>query len=154
MNIREYLENYNNVGDEIRRLNSELNRLLECREDTYNTIKAQTLSDMPRSPMKQGDDVVSKAAILTIERFVKSVNCISLRIKDLLDMQDEFNQVWFKPMLLSSEEKRIIELRFFHEKQWDEVAVKVGYSERHCTRLAMMAIDKMQTSLGDCNDTR
>lgn len=154
MNIREYLENYNELGDDIRRLNTELNRLLECREEIYDTLQAQVLSDMPKSEKEEGNDVVSKAAMITIELYSKSIYKLISHINYLQDQQDTFNEIWFKQGLLSNEEKRIIDIRFFQKTDsfgkkltWDDIACITSYCKEQCMRKSEKGIFKMQNEV-------
>lgn len=144
MNVREFLTNYNHIGDEIKRLNSELNRLIECRDDIYNTLKAQVLDGMPKAQRQEGSDVVSNA-IGVGDRYNRSIDNIVLRINFLLDQCDEFNRIWAKGFdLINVKERTIIELRYFQEKRWKEVAKAVFYCEDQCRRKADEAIQKLQ----------
>lgn len=149
MDVREYLVSYNEIGDEIRRLNSELNRLLECREETYNTLQAQFLSGMPVSHRPESEDIISKAAILVIRRFRKGIENLTVQINRLLDQQDLFNDVWNNKVRLSFQERQVIELEYFNpvELKWDEIGKKMNYSPRHCERLAASAIKKLQEAI-------
>lgn len=144
MNVREYLQGYNQIDNEIRFLNDEMNTLLKCREETYSTLKAQVLSDMPKAPHLDGNDCVSKTVLLINERFSQSIDSLSRQINDLLYMRDIFSRVWIQKGLLSNKEKSIIDLRYFHNKRWEDIANKACYSEKQCRRIAEGAVLKMQ----------
>lgn len=147
MNVREYLKNYNQIGSEIRRLNSELNRLLVCREDTYNTLKAQVIDGMPKKQRLDGVDIVSESVLFTVLRFGKSIELLGEQINNLLNQCDLFNNIWSNSAILKPEERKIIELRYFDQLTWEIVAYKMNYSQRQCKRLVSSALKILQNNV-------
>lgn len=144
MNVREYLENYNELGDEIRRLNVELNKMLMYREDTYNTLQAQAINDMPKAQRKHGSDLVSKA-VLVIERYSKTIDMLTTQINDLLDEREMFNLFWHECFFkIDAKERLILDLRFIQGKKWREISQVTYYCEDQCRRKAEDAIDRLQ----------
>lgn len=148
MNVREYLENYNELGDEIRRLNVELNKMLMYREDTYNTLQAQAINDMPKAQRQHGSDLVSKAVLVT-ERYSKTIDMLTTQINDLLNDREKFNLFWHECFFkIDAKERLILDLRFIQGKKWREISQVTYYCEDQCRRKAEDAIDRLQ-SLAD-----
>ena len=58
--------------------------------------------------------------------------------------EKEINKIKNALELLNSNEKIIIEMRYFERKAWSDVADKVGYSKSYCKTLRVKSIDKIK----------
>ncbi len=148
MNIERFLREYPTLGEEIMRLNKELNNLIACKEDTYNTMKAQVMSDMPKiSASGENPSLVEKAVVSLIDNYGHKIEYYTLMINNLMDQQQIFEKVWFMPDLLCRLEKTIIEMRYFKEFHWDLICRQTCYSRPQCMRIAKQAVKTLQNEM-------
>jgi hypothetical protein len=133
--IENLLYDYTSIPKEIQKYNTELNDAINCKEELNNTMKANTITDMPK-----GHDNTYDAIMETILRYDKHISYLSEKIKYLMD-QKEFTEKLL--VCLEPEEKRIIELRYFQTNCWYVVSMKAHYAESWCKELNKRALIRM-----------
>lgn len=154
MNIERFLREYPALGEEIMRLNKELNNLIACKEETYNTMKAQVMSDMPKiSASGENPSVVERTVVTLVDQYAHQIEYYTLMINTLIDQQRIFEKIWFKPDILSNIEREIIQLRMFQERPWDFIARKISYSRMQCLRILKSGMGSLQSELDKCEQS-
>lgn len=141
MNIEYILREYPHIPEKIQKLNNELNNIIQCSDLTYNTLKAQRLTGMPHST--DTSDQVYDAVEKIIDRYDARINNIKNKINMWLDIQEKVDEIFYKPELLTIEERRIIELRYFHQFPWYRIPSVMRYSRRQCERFQHQALYKL-----------
>jgi len=148
MNAERFLREYPSMGEEIMRLNRELNNLIMCKDESYCTLGAQNITDMPRNATpEENPSSVEKAVIKLIDRFAEREDFYIGKINYLIEQQKMFERIWADMDLLSSVERRIIELRCFQESTWDSVCQVIHYSRRGAEKIYQKAISKLQDQI-------
>lgn len=150
MNVERFLREYQTLGEELIRLNRELNEIICCKEDCYNTLQAQNLTGMPKDQTPEDrPSSVERAVIKISDRYGEAVTYYTNRINDLLDQKRLFEATWSDRMLLSSSERTIITLRYIQDMPWSLVCRKVHYGRTRATAIAQDAMKRLQTHIDE-----
>lgn len=147
MNIKLFLRDYPFINTELQRLQKELNELIKSKQETYVTLKAVSVTGMPKSTVPS-DNVYSTVQVL-VDRYDAKINYYTKQINNLLDEKELFEKAWFNRNLLSHEERAIIELRCFERYRWPDIARVLKYSEKQCQRLLDKVIEKLQCEVDE-----
>lgn len=138
MNIENMLYIYDDIPEEVQKLNRELKDILENRKQTSDTLKATTISDMPHG--SGTSDPTYEAVERAIERYEERIAEIIKRIDWLLDTKGYIED---KLKALNIEEMRVIELRYFRGYKMRRLPYIIHFSLQHCYRIHDEAINKM-----------
>ena len=153
MNVERFLREYPILGDELMRLNKELNNLIMCKEDNYNTLKAQNITDMPRSATPEDNPSSVEKAVIRLmdieQRFDIQTLYYTNRINDLIEQKRMFEEVWATKELLTKFERRVIELRCFIEYDWATVSRLTNYSRTSVIRVFESAVSKIERRMDE-----
>ncbi len=145
MDVERFLREYPTLGMEILRLNRELNNTIMCKNESYNTLQAQTLTDMPKNRTPEEiQSSVEKAVIRIADKFDEQVSYYTNRINSLIEQQKLFEAIWAEQNLLMSTERRIIELRYFYDYSWERICRTMYYSRSQASAILRAALEKMQ----------
>lgn len=146
-----WLEEYPSIPKEILRLNQVLNYAIESRKYADANVKAVIISDMPKATKQR--DRMSEA----VENLVDNLDVIAKRIeKDVEDVKQKINRLLHKKKViddiwvddvLTKDEKRILELKYFNNASWQAISFKISYSERQIYRLHKSAIQKINEKI-------
>ena len=95
------------------------------------------MSDMPGSPNRTTDKLEN-----TMTKIVDMGNQINEMVGRLIELKLEITFVVQK--VEDTESRVLLEMRYLCFKQWDEIAVAMGYDIRHIYRLHQSALSKVQ----------
>lgn len=150
MNVERFLREYQTLGEELIRLNRELNEVIRCKEDSYNTLQAQNLTGMPKDQTPEDrPSSVERAVIKISDRYGDAVTYYTNRINDLLDQKHLFETAWSDRMLLSNSERTIITLRYIQDMPWSMVCRQAHYARSRACEIAQDALDKLQNRINE-----
>ena len=148
MDVERFLREYPSLGEEIMRLNRELNNIIICKEDSYNTLKAQNITGMPRNATpEENQSIVERAVICLLDRYQERTNYYTNRINDLIETQRMFEAIWADMQLLTTIERRVIELRCFQETTWSMIGQLIHYSRQGAESIYHKAIEKIHSRM-------
>ena len=133
MTAKEYLSQARYIDQQI---NSKLEQVSSLRELAVKT--SMPLNDMPGSPGRNTDRLEN-----TIIKIVDMENQINEMIDHLVDLKIEITAVIQK--VEDPEAGVLLEMRYLCFKQWDAIAVSMGYDIRHIYRLHQSALSKVGT---------
>lgn len=138
--VIDLLKNYKYIMPEVRELNKKLNEFVNLKD--YCTVKASTITDMPRSNTNEIHNPVEDLVI----RYDEQVQEYADEINRLLDNKAKVEQLLNK---LEPIEKRIIELRYITNPEqrvsdiWTWVSIQANYSRDGALDVHSRAIKKM-----------
>ncbi len=128
---KEYLQGYRKHLRRIRRIRAELIELREIR-----TSMSTNNNGMPHASSGPNDLSVFAAELDQLERDLRW---------ELQARYDSFKEILHQVKLLCSEnEKDVLFYRYIKGLDWWEIAGRMGYSERHITRLHGKALAHFQ----------
>ncbi|QRN86023.1 hypothetical protein JR334_01965 [Clostridia bacterium] len=136
--ISKLLNNHTYVEDEIRECVEEMQLLAEA-IDCERGIKATIISGMPGNTSTTSDPTYQKAAKI-LEEYKKDIDRIEKRQRGIFRKRA---LVELLLDVLTVEEKKIIELRYFKKYKWWMVASNTHYARRQCFNIRDTAIEKM-----------
>jgi DNA-directed RNA polymerase specialized sigma subunit len=153
MNVRILLYRYPHIPEDIQQLNDELNTIISCKRDTYNTLKSNIISDTPQSTELCNQVLMAIEKI--IDRYGERIDKITEEINRLLDMQRDINKAYYSTgdNELTQEERRIIHLRFFEQFKWNRICYVMKYSYAQCHRIRDSALEKIERELNIISKT-
>lgn len=108
--------------------------------EKYNTCVTAQLTGLPGK--KQPGDPTYRAVERIMMKHDKNIEEISKQIGEYMDIHANVSMALLE---LTPEEKKIIELRCFSRRHWDEVSRSARYSLRQCRRLYDSGIIKIST---------
>lgn len=129
---------YDSIPSEVQKLNTELNDIIQNRKQTRDTLKATTITDMPRGGTTS--DPTYQAVERAIDIYGERIETIIKRIDWLLATKGYIED---KLKVLNNEEMRVIELRYFRGYKMKRVPYIMHFSLQHCYRIHYEAINKM-----------
>ena len=142
MQIKEMLKMYPWIDQEIKKLNKKLNEYLEMQEETRNSLKAQTLDDMPK--VFKISDQTYQAVESIIDLYDSEVNRLIERIRYYWDVKGKLEKGFGS---LTVDEMQIIELSY--NNRWSNR--RIGYKlhmAKETVRITKQKIeDKLQKAL-------
>lgn len=107
--IDEILKQYPFIGDDIRREQATLNEYIALQIDARDTLKGQTLTDMPHMPDGNTSDPTADAVERVIDKYQDKINEQVTKINDLIDRQKWLDKAYAS---LTEDERRIVCLRY------------------------------------------
>lgn len=131
MTIKAYLTQAYRVDQ---RIKSKLEQVILLRD--LASKATATLSDMPHSPNK---DTCSIASI--IAKIIDLENEINSDIDELVDLKREV--IGIIKAIKNPEYQILLELRYLCFKNWEQIAVAMGYSSQHIFRLHGKALNSI-----------
>ena len=132
MTAKEYLSQARYINQEI---DSKLQQVASLRELATKT--SMPMSDMPGSPNRTTDKLEN-----TMTKIIDMGNTINEMVGRLIELKLEITFVVQK--VEDTESRVLLEMRYLCFKQWDEIAVAMGYDIRHIYRLHQSALSKVQ----------
>ena len=127
MTAKEYLSQAYRIDQ---RINSKIEQIASLRELSLKTTT--TLSDMPKGTR----NVHSKEKIIT--KMMDLENEINADIDELVDIKQTIVSVI--KAVDNTEYQTLLELRYLCFKQWEQIAVTMGYTLRHLYKLHSAAL--------------
>lgn len=107
--IDEILKQYPFIGEDIRREQGKLNEYIQLQQDARDTLKAQTLTDMPHMPDGNTSDPTADTVERVIDKYQDKINEQVAKINDLIDRQKRLDKAYAS---LTEDERRIVCLRY------------------------------------------
>lgn len=145
MDVERFLKEYPMLTEELIRLNNELNEVIRCKEDCYNTLRAQNLTSMPKDETPEDHpSTVENAVIRITDRYGAAVSYYTSRINDLLEQKQQFEMAWSDRALLTASERMIIMLRYIQDMPWSMVCRQSHYARSRASEIAQDGITKLQ----------
>lgn len=132
MTAKEYLSQARYINQQI---DSKLQQVASLRELATKT--SMPMSDMPGSPNITTDKLEN-----TMTKIVDMGNQINEMVGRLIELKLEITFVVQK--VEDTEARVLLEMRYLCFKQWDEIAVAMGYDIRHIYRLHQSALSKVE----------
>lgn len=134
------LKSYKYIMDDVRDLNKKINEFVNLKD--YCTVKAATITDMPRSSTNEFHSTVEDLVC----RYDEQVHEYLDQINKLLDNKKTVELLLNK---LEPIEKRVIELRYITNPEryvsdiWTWVSIQINYSRDGSLDVHSRAIKKM-----------
>jgi DNA-directed RNA polymerase specialized sigma subunit len=135
-NIEDILYEYPTIGQDILKQNKELTEFIKSKDEEYGSLGNYDLNFTPTSSSDGKYDPILE----TILRFEKHVRYLSNKVNSLIEQKEQTEKML---LILTPQEKRIIELRYFYRLSWYAVSVKAHYCEKQCRRINKEAIIKL-----------
>lgn len=101
-----------------------------------------TIADLTR-PGKPGGFKTS----ITEAEALNAVKVKERLQRELVQLELKISGIKKALCCLEPSERRVIELRYFNDLPWAQVAAKSGYSERSCFRIREKAVDRVAVAL-------
>ena len=131
MDAKEYLSQAYRIDQ---RINSKLEQVMSLR-DLLGKANV-TLTGMPKSPTPNPhsmEDIIVKMVDMESE--------INDDIDALVDLKKQIMR-WIK-RVENTEYQTILELRYLCFNRWEEIAVELGYTQRHLLRMHDLALESI-----------
>jgi DNA-directed RNA polymerase specialized sigma subunit len=125
--IDEILKQYPFIGDDIRREQDKLNEYIQLQIDARDTLKAQTLSDMPHMPDGNTSDPTADAVERVIDKYQDKINEQVAKINELIDRQKWLDKAYAS---LTEDERRIVCLRYNERWAARKIMRRLGILDR------------------------
>lgn len=129
MDIKQRLYNYPSLQQEIIELNKELKIFQELRYETNITSK---ISPNPSGHTNEISDPTAKQIERIEDLYDKQIEITANKIEKLLQ-EKQFIGKFLDG--LDVKEKKILELRYFKRKTWDEISGIMELSKKRCMEL-------------------
>jgi len=130
---------YPDIPEILRKLNLELRDICEEKKGLYSTVKAAKLTDMPRRRNIFNPVLTNVEKLIDI--YARQVNSIKEEIDYYTQIRETVNKGLQK---LTSRERKLVDFRYFKGYSWDNTAIALGYSRRHCHRLDIILKNKLE----------
>lgn len=132
------LRNYIHSGEEIQKLNTELNQTYQLKLQTQNTLKATTITGMPHGT--NTPDATYQAVEMSIDRHDKHMEYIVGQIQNIYDEKELIHEAIKR---LTMEEYRAIDLHFFKQYKPGKVAGIMHYGKTRVYELLKEGTSKV-----------
>jgi predicted DNA-binding protein (UPF0251 family) len=132
------LRNYIHSGEDIQKLNTELNQTYQLKIQTQNTLKAAAITGMPHST--NVSDLTYKAVEMSIDRHDKHVEFIVGQIQNIYDEKELIHEAIKR---LTMEEYRAVDLHFFKQYKPGKVAGIMHYGKSRVYELLKEGTSKV-----------
>lgn len=142
--IENILYLYPDIPERVQKLNAELNMIMLSRNESYNTLKAVQITDMPHGTGT--GDPTGDAVSRMIDKADASAQKIIEQINTLLDYKTELDYI-LNSGFLDYNERRYIELRYFDRYNKKRIPDIMYYSSRQCDRFRKKAIAKIEAEM-------
>ena len=137
MNIKEELRELRTISKII---DSKI-RQMEQLKKYYTTVRA---FDYSKEKITGG---VKNDFTDTVNKIIDLEKEITKDIDELIDRKNKMNS--FVRSVLSGTEYLIIQMRYFEDKRWEEIALKVNHEYRYTLKLHGKALQKLKKTLKD-----
>lgn len=135
MTIQQALIEYPYISGRVRELNREINEILDIKHDTSVTAR---LTGMPSGGQ------ISNPTLQAVEQIVDRLDVHIERIRDRITrLLDAKEMVDSRLCRLDIQERRVIEYRYFNNRNWPEIQEAMRYSRTTVFRIHGSALDKM-----------
>lgn len=138
------LRSYPHIPENIQKLNAELNEIISGKNNTYNTLQAAKLSDMPKGERLSNPTYQAVEDIIT--RFESRIEKIRDDIIYWMDLKESIDKAL---VALELEEYRVIDLRYFKVYKWERIPHIINYSMRNTYNIHEKAINKISAELNN-----
>ncbi len=125
--IDEILKQYPFIGDDIRREQATLNEYIQLQIDARDTLKGQTLTDMPHMPDGNTSDPTCDAVERVIDKYQEKIDEQVDKINELIDRQKWLDKAYAS---LTEDERRIVCLRYNDRWQTWKIMTRLGILDR------------------------
>lgn len=113
--IDEILKQYPFIGDDIRREQATLNEYIQLQQEARDTLKGQTLTDIPHMPDGNTPDPTCDAVERVIDKYQDKINEQVAKINELMDRQKWLDKAF---ETLTPEERAVVYL--LYDEQYSE----------------------------------
>lgn len=121
--IEEILKQYPFIGDDIRREQGKLNEYIQLQQEARDTLKGQTLTDMPHMPDGNTSDPTADAVERVIDKYQDKINEQVAKINELIDRQKWLDKAFAS---LTPEERAVVCL-LYNEQYSERRVAKMMY---------------------------
>jgi len=125
--IDELLKQYPFIGDDIRREQDKLNEYIQLQQEARDTLKGQTLADMPHMPEGNTSDPTADAVERVIDKYQDKINEQVAKINELIDRQKWLDKAFAG---LTEDERRIVYLRYNERWRTGQIMRRLGIQKR------------------------
>jgi DNA-directed RNA polymerase specialized sigma subunit len=125
--IDELLKQYPFIGDDIRREQDKLNEYIQLQQEARDTLKGQTLTDMPHMPDGNISDQTLQAVEKVIDCYQAKIDEQVAKINELIDRQKWLDKAYAS---LTEDERRIVYLRYNERWQTWKIMRRLGIMDR------------------------
>jgi DNA-directed RNA polymerase specialized sigma subunit len=125
--IDEILKQYPFLGDDIRREQGKLNEYIQLQQEARDTLKGQTLTDMPHMPDGNTSDPTADAVERVIDKYQDKINEQVAKINELIDRQKWLDKAFAG---LTEDERRIVYLRYNERWAARKIMRRLGILDR------------------------
>jgi len=117
MGIRDLLERYPYLDEEIKQVTKEIAMSCKMKRDTQDALQPRIMSDMPRSNVKS--DPTMMAVLQSIGHHDRHIEYLSKKLGNLYEQKEMVNEAL---AVLTASEKRSIEMYYFQQMTAAEIA--------------------------------
>lgn len=128
---KEYLQRYQKAVSEVEQIDIELTELRRI-----TAIKPMSYDGMPHT--SGGDNDLSAFAVKADRLEKKLIKARYRRIKVFKEISDHIRAI------PDDKQKKVLTYRYISGMSWEEIAVKIGYTYRHTTRLHGEALQNLK----------
>ena len=121
--IDEILKQYPFIGDDIRREQGKLNEYIQLQQEARDTLKGQTLTDMPHMPDGNISDQTLQAVEKVIDCYQAKIDEQVAKINELIDRQKWLDKAFAS---LTPEERAVVCL-LYNEQYSERRVAKMMY---------------------------
>lgn len=121
--IEDILKQYPFIGDDIRREQGKLNEYIQLQQEARDTLKGQTLTDMPHMPDGNTSDPTADAVERVIDKYQDKINEQVAKINELIDRQKWLDKAYAS---LTPEERAVVCL-LYNEQYSERRVAKIMY---------------------------
>ena len=125
--IDEILKQYPFIGDDIRREQGKLNEYIQLQQEARDTLKGQTLTDMPHMPEGNISDQTLQAVEKVIDCYQAKIDEQVAKINELIDRQKWLDKAFAG---LTEDERRIVYLRYNERWAARKIMRRLGIMDR------------------------
>lgn len=137
--VKQMLYEYGYCDETILKKNQQLNNLIMCQEETRNTLKAQSIDDMPKGGGIS--DLTYNAVIKIVDEYQVEIERLVKNIQEQLDNRKIIEKA-LKELTIT--ERQIIQQRYFEQNRWSRISRCMNYTKRQCFRIHDEAIKKIE----------
>ena len=139
--MRSKLSNYTYTCQSIITLQKEIKLLGDMVKAERDTSKAICSSGSESQRSNNISDPTAQAIIKIIDRYEEQIKYAEKRLKVLYDDKNAVEKIMDG---LCTNDRKLIELRYFKNYRWWQIARLMNFHERHCRRLDDEILSKMK----------
>jgi hypothetical protein len=138
------LRDYPYMLDDIQKLNEEISETLKRKQESQNTLKAATISDMPKG--ENTSDLTYQAVEKSIDTYDTHVVFLTNKIRGLFE---DRRLIWEAMRNITVDEKKAVDLHYFKGYHFERVGSIMHYTRQRAYQITIAGMIKIKTSLID-----